>query len=147
MHSGYSTVVEPYQRLCYGSNILKLLLAGWFDFQPERYHFLLPNGPWFKNFSGKRWSHDNKFVMMMHAISPSLVERVCNFFRTLSTHCAIVLHLSGFCWYLIQVLVFIIQESYQGPSIYYVIKILVFLEPIHQPCNQTLLINQTNFTL
>ena len=30
-HSGYITVVEPYQRLCYRSNFSKLLLAGWFE--------------------------------------------------------------------------------------------------------------------
>ena len=38
-HSGYITVVEPYQLLCYWSNFSKMLLASWFEIQPQRYDF------------------------------------------------------------------------------------------------------------
>ena len=38
-HSGYNTVVEPYQLLCYWSNFEKLLPAGWFVFRSWRYDF------------------------------------------------------------------------------------------------------------
>ena len=31
-------------------------------------------------------------------------------------------------------------QTIQGPSIYYVIKILVFLDPTHPSCNQALMI-------
>ena len=34
-HSWYVTIVEPYQLLCYWSNFSKLLLAGWFEIQPQ----------------------------------------------------------------------------------------------------------------
>ena len=38
-HSGYITVVELYQLLCYWSNFSKLLLVGWFEVLPQRYDF------------------------------------------------------------------------------------------------------------
>ena len=38
-YSGYITVVEPYQLLCYWSNFSKLLLAVWFEVRPQRYEF------------------------------------------------------------------------------------------------------------
>ena len=38
-HSGYITVVEPYQLLCYWSNFSKLLLAGWFEVRLRSYNF------------------------------------------------------------------------------------------------------------
>ena len=38
-HSGYITVMEPYQLLCYGSNFSKLLLAGWFEIWPRNFDF------------------------------------------------------------------------------------------------------------
>ena len=39
VHSGYVTVVDAYQLLCYGSNFSKLHLAGWLEVQPQRYDF------------------------------------------------------------------------------------------------------------
>ena len=44
-HSEYTTVVEPYQLLCYWSNFSKLLLAGWFEVWPQRIDFHFSKQP------------------------------------------------------------------------------------------------------
>ena len=38
-HSGYITVVQPYQHLCYEHNFSKLGMPGCFESQPGRYDF------------------------------------------------------------------------------------------------------------
>ena len=62
-HSGYITVVEPYQISCYGSNFSKLLLAVWFEIPPGLYHF---------HFSKKwlEWKFNATLILKKPFISP-----------------------------------------------------------------------------
>ena len=62
-HSGYITVVEPYQLLCYWSNFSKLLLAGWFKIWPQRYDFHSAKQPMIWNFEREKikWQYHSQY--------------------------------------------------------------------------------------
>ena len=62
-HSGYITVVEPYQLLCYWSNFSKLLLADWFKVRPRRYDFHSAKQPKIWNFEWekRKWQYHSQY--------------------------------------------------------------------------------------
>ena len=69
IHSGYITVVEPYQLLCYRSNFSKLLLAGWFKIRLQCYDFHSAKQPMILNFGQEKLLASDQCSVAMGRVS------------------------------------------------------------------------------